>query len=245
MQTAKSQYAYFESLEKAVKLALLAYVMIFLYGNVIIILGFKTILNFLHSSQVIIIITIIICFIGSLIGLIFGIGKISWLGELHVWLDNKFFGFLSKSNEIIFREISLALEPEERNRISNLKKNDRTRLAKSVFSQLAEDNKLFTGLLQSNIFRFWILYWIMLYGTFVFTILSTETFLSMLGGLDFTVKLLFTIFWSLSLGHLSASLILGHKLLKMTKKTVESIVHSYQKDIVSILKISMNDMSML
>ncbi|MDI6767426.1 MAG: hypothetical protein QME52_11435 [Bacteroidota bacterium] len=245
MQSAKSQYAYFESLEKAVKIALLAYIMIFLCSNIIIIVGGETIINLFYSPQLIVIIAIVICIIGLLIGLIYGISKINWLGELHVWLDNKIFGFLNKSNEIIFQEISLALEPEERKRISNMGKKNRSVLAKSVFSQLANDDNLFAALLQSDIFRFWILYWIMLYGTFVFTILSTETFISLLIGSNTGSKLLFTIFWSLSLAHLSLSLMLGHKLLKMTKKTVENIVHSHQEDIASILKNSMDEIATL
>src|SRR2546430_13751538 len=32
----------------------------------------------------------------------------------HIWLDHKFFGFLKRSNDIIFGELIGALEPEER-----------------------------------------------------------------------------------------------------------------------------------
>ncbi len=243
MQTAKNQYTYFENLEKAVKIALLTYIMIFLCSNMIIIVGAETIMNLFNSSKLIIIIAMVICFIGLLIGLIYGMSRINWLGELHSWLDKRFFGFLDKSNEIIFQEISLALEPEERKQISRMGRRERSVLAKSVFSQLANDNDLFAALLRSDIFRVWILYWIMLYGTFVFTILSTETFISIIIGSDATAKLLFTIFWSLSLAHLGLSLMIGYKLLKMTKKTVENIVHSHQEDIASVLKNSMNEIT--
>ncbi|HMD13752.1 MAG TPA: hypothetical protein VKI62_03935, partial [Bacteroidota bacterium] len=152
------------------------------------------------------------------------------------WLDKTLFGFLKKSNAIIFDGLIVALPREEREKAINIGTSEQGLLAQSIFSQLAKDNQLFTTLLQSGIFQYWIWYWIMIYGTFLSSILTAGSFFNILLGSDPGGKIFFSIFWILALLHLTVTLLLGFFLLGMTKQTVDSMVLSHLNEIASILR---------
>lgn len=236
MLDAKIQYAYFENLEKTIKIGLAIYLTLFWMGTSVAVLGVGKTVEFLRTISPILLLIILMGMGLVAYGAFQSMRAIHWLGDIHIWLDGKFLGFLKKSNEIIFEELVHALEPEERLSAVNIEPGEKGSLAKSIFSQLAGHDELFGALLRSGIFRYWIWYWITLYGTFVFTLLTLESFAAVLIGLEMDVKTLFTTTWLFALVHLGLSLLLGYHLVRMTRRTVDSIVRSHKDEIATILR---------
>ena len=236
MANANSHYAYFENLEKTIKVALAIYVLLLLLGVAALAIGSSpTTLSFAaHSPYPMVLLGG--CLLGSYALLLRRIRKVQWIGELHIWLDQKFFGFLSRSNEIIFRTLLFALRPAERDQAFELSPRNREGMAETIFSKLASNNHLFPTLLRSGIFRFWIWYWVTNYGTAIFSLLTVAAFpVFVVGALAFT-KTVFAVFWGMALAHLFAGLWLGYRLLRMTKEVSEDIVKSYSSEIAAILR---------
>jgi hypothetical protein len=236
MANASSHYAYFENLEKTIKIALAIYVVLLLLSVAALALGSSpSMISYAKSSPF----SMVLLGAATLAGyvlLLRGIRRVHWIGELHIWLDRKFFGFLSRSNEIIFQTLLFALRPAERDQAYELSPHDRETMAETIFSKLASSNQLFPTLLRSGIFRLWIWYWVTNYGTAIFSLLVIVAFpLLFFGSLAFT-KAAFAVFWAMALGHLFAGLWLGSRLLRMTKEVSEDIVKSYSQEIAAILR---------
>jgi len=236
MLTPKSQFAYFENLEETIKIGFALYLIFFVAGCISILVGSEILSNILHRGRFIEIVGGVIAFGAAFWGIYWSTSRIQWLGEIHIWLDKMLFGFLKKSNTIIFDGLIVALHQEERETAVNIGTGEQGLLAQSIFSQLAKDNQLFAALLQSGIFRYWIWYWIMIYGTFLSSILTAGSFFNIVLGSDPGGKTLFSVFWILALLHLAVTLFLGFFLLRMTKQTVDSMVLSHQNEIASILR---------
>ena len=133
--------------------------------------------------------------LGLFVLLIYIVGKSEWLGEMNQWLDKYLFGFLGKSNDVIFHSLLYALRPEERtegSKINSVKQND---LVQSIFSVMSSDVKFFEILLQSKIFSKWTWYWTFVYGTLIFTALTIISFTSVAIGGDKYSLTVFTICW--------------------------------------------------
>jgi hypothetical protein len=236
MTTAKRQYTYFENLERTIKIALAVYLFLFVAGTALLALGGSRMLaEYAFSSPS----------HGALLAAIalglyalaaVRIRKVHWIGELHIWLDRKFFGFLFRSNEIIFQTLLFALKPAERDAADELAPDERERIAEAIFSQLAGNNHLFPTLLRSGIFRLWIWYWVTNYGTAIFSALTIVAFPVILLSTAAAAKTVFAAFWVLALGHLFMGLWLGGRLLRMTKDVAEDIVKSYSAEIAAILR---------
>ena len=112
MESAKKQYSYFENLESTVRIAFAIYLVIFVVGMILTLLGVQYVIAFLHTHNVVFSLLAVIFILAIFTGLIYIIGKINWLGDLHIQLDKRFFGFLEKSNEGIFRTLISALTPD-------------------------------------------------------------------------------------------------------------------------------------
>jgi hypothetical protein len=228
-------YAYFSSLEKTIKIALAFYLLVLLIGSGLLLAGvgpaWRALRGFSDGA-----------FYASLLALVAFTGiytvvsRIHWLGELHIWLDQRFFGFLEKSNEIIFQAVVRVLESDEQSTAKDLGSDERYSMIHSLFSRLAENFHLFDELMESGIFRAWIWYWVLNYGTFTFSFLTIGTFIAMLTGGDPMARTLFTVCWSAALVHLAVNLILGNYLTRMTRKVSESIVLTYKPQITLMLR---------
>jgi hypothetical protein len=233
--SASAHYEYFSSLERTIKLALAFYLLILLVGFAWLAQGvgetWESLRRIDNSA-----LYAVLLFLTAAGGLYYIVSKIHWLGELHIWLDRRFFGFLEKSNEIIFQAVVRVLESEDQSYARDLGSDERYSMIHAVFLRLAENFRLFDSLMESGIFRFWIWYWVMNYGTFTFSFLTLGSFIAMLTGGDPLVRTLFTVCWSAALGHLAINLILGHHLTGMTKNVSESIVLTYKPQITLMLR---------
>jgi hypothetical protein len=236
MANANSHYAYFENLEKTIRAALAIYVFLLILGVGALVIGSSESAMVFATHSPLAMLLLGLATLG-LYSLVLGrTRKVGSVGELHVWLDRKFFGFLSRSNEIIFRTLLSALHPAERDRAFELDPRDRESMAETIFSKLASSNQLFPTLLRSGIFRLWIWYWVTNYGTAIFSLLTIVAFpVFLFGAIAFT-KLVFAVVWALALVHLFAGLWLGYRLLRMTKEVSEDIVKSYSDEIAAILR---------
>ena len=231
-------YQYFSSLERTIKVALAVYIFLLTAGAMVLVFGrngigetwelVSRIDNYaLYGAALAVF---------AFSGIYFAVSKIHWLGEMHIWFDRRFFGFLEKSNEIIFQAMVRVLESDDQLYARDLRSEERYAMIRSVFSRLAENFRLFDGLMESGIFRFWIWYWVMNYGIFTFTLLTVGTFIAMLTGQDPALRTVFTVCWSAALIHLAVNLILGYSLTGMTRKVSESIVLTYKPQITLMLR---------
>ena len=235
MQTAKKQYNYFENLESTIKVALAIYLLMFIIGMMITLLGVENVASFLQTHSIVFSVLAGVFVIGTFFVLMYVIGKINWLGDLHIKLDQRLFGFLEKTNETIFRTLISALEPHEQERFYSFSPEKKGNITQSIFSKLSDDNHLFDRLLSTGIFRNWIWYWVSIYGTFTFTLLTLSSFVGAWIQSEFFSKPLFTITWVLALAHLFVSIFIGKFLVDKTKSAVQFIVDTHQLDIANAL----------
>ncbi|HZY09759.1 MAG TPA: hypothetical protein VFF29_01265, partial [Bacteroidota bacterium] len=238
---AKGTFSYFENLETTIKLALAVYLVILISGILLVLLEPENIIASAKENQIQVLTITLFIIVGLFFGLFAAISKINWLGELHIWLDRNFFGFLKKSNEVIFQTLLFSLDSTERTTAINLPSDKKDAIAQTIFSRLANDSQLFESLLRTGIFRTWIWYWIMIYGTFIFTLLTTVTFMFVIGGTESARPFLFTMSCILGMIHLALSLVLGNSLVRMTQGAVDSIVRSHRNDIAIMLRTNINE----
>ena len=174
-------------------------------------------------------------------GLYYLAGKVRWLNELHVRLDHRFFGFLNKSNDAIFSTLITALPPNEQSHYRSFPNEKKHKTTQSIFSNLSIDNELYTALFQSGIFKMWIRYWVTIYGTFAFILLTTGSFTSLIVRLDSSVRDVFTLSWILALLHILLSVVIGRYLVKRTQATVQQIVDTHCLEIAGLLRVNIVD----
>jgi hypothetical protein len=228
-------YAYFSSLEKTIKVALAFYLLVLLIGSILLIAGVGPVWRAISrvSDGAIYSSFLAIVAFG---GLYTVVSRIHWLGEMHIWLDRRFFGFLEKSNDIIFQAVVRVLESDDQSAARDMGSEERYSMIQSLFSRLADNFHLFDELMESGIFRSWIWYWVLNYGTFTFSLLTLATFVAMLTGGGPLARTMFTVCWAGALAHLSVNIVLGNYLTRMTKKVSESIVLTYKPQITLMLR---------
>ena len=151
-------------------------------------------------------------------------------------MDRRFFRLLDKSDLILFERLIIALDPEERKEASDLQTLRRESVAKSVFAGLADDNSLSNHLFHTGVFRLWIWYWIAMYGTFAFSLLTVESFSLLLRGVDQYARIAFEISWLSAVGHLLVGVILGYRLLGLMEHISRILVMSHRVEIATMLR---------
>lgn len=236
MENTPSRYRYFENLETTIKFALAIYVMLLLLGLFVNIIGEDVLAGQAFNKGIAFVIVSALLTGGLFIGLYYSIGKIHWLGELHIQLDRKLFGFLLKSNDTIFTTLVTALPQGEQQEFHNLHSDKKGALAQTIFNNLPNDLQLFDSLLRSGIFRLWIAYWVTIYGTSTFAALTIASFVAAWIRMDHYGKSFFGINWGLALLHLALSLYLGRQLVRKTRTTVNGIVASHEEEIARALR---------
>ena len=82
MQSARSQYTYFENLEQTIKTALAIYIVLLICG-VVLILGIDFIAVVLTQNGLATAIATGMTLLGAGYALYYFIGRVDWLGELH------------------------------------------------------------------------------------------------------------------------------------------------------------------
>ena len=235
----QEQYVYFERLEKTVKTGLAIYVTALIVGCFTACMGVDNLLLHWSSSDWMIVGAELVIVASLYSVLYYAAGKIHWLGELHIRLDKKFFGFLVKSNDVIYRTLVSTLHNDDQLRFHSLSESRKTSLTETIFSKLSEDSQLFDALLKSNIFSAWIKYWVTMYGSLTFLSLS---FVSLIAGWflsDTGGKVFFGIIWGLAMFHLIMSCILGRLLLKKTESSVQQMLETHKEEITLKLEESL------
>ncbi len=236
MHRISQQYIYFESLENTIKFGLALYVTALIVGCFTAVAGFDNLMSHFSAAD-----WMIVAGEMALVGILFAglyylIGKVHWLGELHIRLDRRFFGFLLKSNDVIYRTLVSTLQGEEQVLFNKLPEAEKTTLTQSIFSRLSNDNQLFDDLLTSGIFRSWIKYWVTIYGSFTFLLLSLVTFVAALFSHDDGAKMFFGINWGFAILHLAVSSFWGRMLVRKTEASVQQIVEIHKKEITEALE---------
>ena len=236
MLSAKSQYRYFENLEKTIRVAIVSYTVVFLIGMGLTVFGIGSLSKEISAGNYTPGSIFGLCLACAIIVAIYGIGKIKKLSDIHSWLDERFFNLLEKSNRLLFDGLVIALDPHEQNAVSNFPIERKQSLAHLVFIGLSEHDSLFKQLLGSGIFRVWIWYWIMMYGTFVFTALTIGSFAIVLLGVESQTKVLFAANWGLAFIHLAMGIFLGYRLLGKMREISELLIQLHRNDIATLLR---------
>lgn len=236
MLTAEIQYAYFQDLEKSTKAGLVAYFLILVAGTIISVAGVNSVYSFLThmrlcESLLISLMTVNVLFIFSK-----SLDRISWLGEFHIWLDQKLFRFLFRSNEIILRELLLVLDTRERAIIDSLVASEKTAIARSIFANLAENHSIFANLLRRGIFRSWILYWILIYGVFTFVVvfiaaLTKSLIVPSAYGHAFFISVV-----TIGTFHVLLTILQGMNILFTTRRLIRELIEFNHDEILSLLR---------
>lgn len=235
----RRQYTYFENLEKRIKVTFAVYLSIFICGVAITAAGPERLFDIAFGTMTAIGMTMVL--IGGVFAATFIlIGKVYWLGDMHVRLDRMLFGFLPMSNDTIFLTLASSVTAEEQHLARELSEESKGAMTQSLFRNLANDRGVFNDLLDSDIFRSWIWYWMALYGTSVFSVLSVGSFLSAWFGGSEWGRILFATMWALALVHLVASIALGRYLLRRTRRVVEQIVIHHHDQIAQVLRIGLH-----
>jgi hypothetical protein len=227
---------YFKDLEQLNKTGLIAYIHLFLWGSICTSLGIDKVFNFLIGIKTCQSLFVSLLSLNILYILIRVTNAIDWLGKIHVWIDNTFFKYLFKSNDIILRELVVLLEPEERILVDKLGKGTQSAMAQSIFSHLAENQSIFGRLLQRNVFRAWIWYWITLYGMFVFIFLTIVAL-----SRSYFIPSAYSSAFFMAIGivasiHFLMIYIMGNNLLFRTKSLMKEITEIHHLEIVSLLR---------
>lgn len=238
-QANRRQYAYFENLEKRIKVTFAVYLTILLCGVVIVAAGPERLSGVALTTPATTAVTGLMI-AGLLAATFILIGKVYWLGDMHVRLDRMLFGFLPMSNDTIFLTLASSVTAEEQHLARELSAESKGAMTQSLFRNLANDRGVFNDLLDSDIFRAWIWYWMALYGTAVFSLLSVGSFLSAWFGGDEWGRILFALMWVLALVHLATSIGLGRYLLRRTRRVVEQIVAKHHDQIAQVLRIGLH-----
>ncbi len=236
MAEIKKIYSYLGDLERRIRVALTSFVFLFLLGTFIAGIGIEKIRNFTASTRPELLTLFGVVSVAVMLALMIRISKASWVEEFHLRIDKSIFGFLQRTNEIIFGALAFALKPEERTDLDKMEATRQNLVVQSIFASLSNDTDLFENFLKTKIFRNWTMYWIMVYGTITFLSLTILSFVFVALGLDPYAKMLFTIYWLLTALHLGIVLSLGHRLVRMSKRAVDSMVASHKGQIADTLR---------
>ena len=233
---AETKYNYFENLETVIKKGSAAYLLVFIFGFVVVLFSPALLFSLLNSHAVEVMVPLIIFLVGGFLGLYYMVAHFGWLGELHIRMDKMFLGFLIRSNEVIFSTLISILPPEDQAVVTEFSGGIKEKLAQSIFTQVSSDNKLFDLLLQSDIFRIWMRYWIILYGILTFTLLTIVSFAAVLFRSGLYDKTFFTVSWCLAVLHIGLSIVLGRYLIRMTILMVGQIVLAHKETVMQIIR---------
>ena len=239
MANPKIQLNYFVNLENTIRIGLAVYLTIFVFGLVASLSGYAVFSAILPSNGVIAALVGVVIVSGIFVCIYYSVGKVGWLGELHIKLDKRFFGFLVRSNNAIFKALVSSLHRDDRHPFSRLSESEQAALANTVLTKLADDHRLFALLLDSGIFRSWIKYWVSIYGTFVFLLLTCISFIGMLMSGEPEQRLIFSVCWSVALTHLVINVIWGKYMVKSTERSVRKIVETHGEEISRTLQQSL------
>ncbi len=240
MQTQlESQYGYFLRLEQMVKTALAVYGAVLVTGALAIALGIDSIIEEVLRGNYRLLVLIVFGTVGIFLGTFTLVGKVRWISKLNIWLDRTFFKILDRSNTILSDTLFDSVDSDFQQSHTFSDDQNKHSFAQDIFRRLAGDDHLFQYLLESNIFRFWIWYWILLYGSFTFTLLTAALFTSVALGVTVATKSLFASFWFLALLHIGLGYFLGNHLIRVTQSTATKILNSYRDEIAAMLKGSM------
>jgi len=239
--TPEHQFGYFLQLERMVKLALAMYGSLLIAGILTIILGIDSIIQEVVRGNYRLLILTIFGAAGIFLGTFAFVEKVQWISKLNVWLDRKFFRILDRSNTILFNTVFESVGSEFRPSPELIDDRNKHSFTQNIFRRLATEDHIFQYLLDSNVFRLWIWYWILLYGSFTFTLLTACLFASVTFTLTPAIKLIFASVWVSALLHIGLGFFLGKQLIHLTQSTASTILSSYRNDIAAMLKESLPD----
>ena len=155
---------------------------------------------------------------------------------MHIWIDEKLFGSLDKSNSVIFAELIRALTPAEQEGASQLHHDQKMVLTEAVFSELANDPYLFVGLVRSRLFVFWNGYWILIYSSVIFPMTTLATFIGLFARNHPFVTEMFIFNGGLSLLCITAAMALGAFLQRKSRSTVDLLLIDRRDYIAQLIR---------
>ena len=139
MKIVDKKLPHFRELDQLTKTGLVSYLIVLSIGLAVTAAGIEHAYPFLLTMNLCAKLLIGLSAANVLYIIIRGVDRIHWLGGLHVWLDERLFRFLVRSNDIIFVEFIFLLGPEERAAFVHRPSGERSKLIQSLLSRLADD----------------------------------------------------------------------------------------------------------
>ncbi len=233
---AQFQYHYFEHLEALIKKGSAAYLLLFLTGTLILIVDPVNFAALLSNHLFELLLSLLLFLTAGFFGFYFLLTHFGWLSGLHIRLDKMFLGFLIRSNDVIYTTLISALPEQEQIVATGFSGEVKEKLAQSIFTRVSTDSNLFDLLLRSDIFRFWMGYWIFLYGIFAFSLLTAVAFAAVILRAGAYDKAFFTVSWCLAILHVSLSIVMGKYIIRIMVSTVTEIVDAHKDTIAQIIR---------
>ncbi len=228
-----SPQPYLRKLEKRIKGAIIFYLTVLIADTFFILLS----INGVTSGLTDIVRFGILCaiVIAAIFLLLSRINTLAKITKFNAWLDRRLFGVLEQSDAILSDILlsSAGIGDAPRPGVDPSKKAD---LAKVVVERLARHKQIFPGIMGTGIYTLWIWYWIVMYGTIVFSALTMLTFVAILSHVVLGMKPAFIFIWTLALAHIATTVAIGAVLKRMTQKTAVEISSSYGSDIEAYLR---------
>jgi amino acid permease len=109
-------------------------------------------------------------------------------------------------------------------------------MTQSILTDLAEDQSIFESLLQRKIFQSWIWYWITLYGVTVLLLLTLVSLVMSWLHPNTSTWVLCSSIATVAALHLILGVGLGYKILKITRRIVQEIIHLHRQTVASMLR---------
>lgn len=151
---------------------------------------------------------------------------------MHIWIDEKLFGSLNRSNTVIFEALLLALSPAEIGEARKIPPKLKVKMTENIFAKLANDPQVFVGMVQSNLFRFWNIYWMLIYASVMFVLTSITSFAGLLLSDGTFVMGLFFLNTIAAAGCIAATIYLGSLLMRRSREIVGMIVDD-RRDVIA------------
>ncbi len=228
-----SPQPYLRKLEKRIKGAIIFYLTVLIADTFFILLSINGVTSGLTNVVRFGILCAIV--IGAVIMLLSRINTLARITKFNAWLDRRLFGVLEQSDAIL-SDILLSSAGTGDSSRAGVDPTKRANLAKVVVERLARHKQIFPGIMGTGIYTLWIWYWIVMYGTIVFSALTMLTFVAILSHVVSGMKPAFIFIWTLALAHIAVTVGIGAMLKRMTQKTAVEISSSYGSDIEAYLR---------
>jgi hypothetical protein len=229
-QSDENHYKYFSGLDRRIKTAIACYAFCLLSGITIAVFDVDPFRSLFVpvSWRGLVLAFLVACIL--VICILLTLRQIADISRVNSWFDKRLFGLMDTSDTIMKNTILDAAATTH-----PISAEERSILAETIVNRLSEHDQIYRTMFQSGMFSLWAWYWIVMYGSITFSGLVVLAFCAIAPGLAPDLRLLFSWYLALALGHIALTVFIGRRLQEMTRTTAQTIASSYRADIEMII----------